>query len=856
MPVSLDALTTALRGRYQVERLLGSGGMADVFLASDPRHSRRVAIKVLRPETAAALGAERFPREIAIVARLAHPHIVPLYDSGAEDGIAWFVMPYIEGQSLHDRLRQTGPLPRAQAVRIAIEAADALAYAHSQSIVHRDIKPHNLLLEADHVVIADFGVARVIEGTTGSRSATTLPAIGTPAYMSPEQLAGSDRVDGRSDLFSLALVFHEMLCGGLPLRTVTTDGVHMVMRFVADREKDGTRPFHAFLRRALATDPADRYQTAEEFTVALRAAAEAAGRRRFALAWVSVGVGVAAIAFVVTPSARGNAPHLSARRIVVAPLVNRTGDPSLAHIGEIASDWLASGLQRAGIVEVVPSETAIEARRRQQADSTGAGRDPIRDLAEETGAGLVVSGAYYKRGEQLVVRVQVSDAARGAVLETSEDESTAMADPLVGIAAVGQRLMGWLAIHYDERLKGSDGLTQRPPDYAAYRMFASGMDHYVSNRNAAAAADFRAAWRTDTSFTLALLYASLALTNRGDYATADSLLRRMQRDRDRLSEYHRAWLDSRLAMVAGDNAASLRAIRRAAELAPVSKAMYNLAVAAFQTGAVDEASGSLTTLSVDQGPVRGFFAYWDLLGAIEHARGEYRAELRSSAEARRRHPERLAVEFLRVRALAATGDVRALTDAIESARRLAPDPIGWTLSDVVLEGVIEELIAHGHGAQAEPFFSIATSGYRAEGDTSSRARVGLLRLAYAKRDWSEAERMLSGSGSAAAGVDAIGLRGLVAAHRGDSAAALAASTRLAKTAVPYGFGIVPLYRARIAAVLGDVGGAVALLDRAFAEGKEFDLWLHRDPDLKALHGSVAYETMMRRRFGSSDRPVR
>src|SRR2546425_4428246 len=207
----------ALADRYGLERELGRGGMATVFLARDLRHQRSVALKVLDPELAAALGAERFLREIEIAARLTHPHILSLLDSGEAAGVLYYVMPYVPGDSLRARLQREGELPISVAVQIFREVLDALAYAHSQGIVHRDIKPENVLFLGAHVQVADFGIAKALQvaGPTEALTATGI-AVGTPAYMAPEQVAGEPQLDHRADLYAAGLLAYEMLTGAPP----------------------------------------------------------------------------------------------------------------------------------------------------------------------------------------------------------------------------------------------------------------------------------------------------------------------------------------------------------------------------------------------------------------------------------------------------------------------------------------------------------------------------------------------------------------------------------------------------------------------------------------------------------------
>jgi serine/threonine protein kinase len=221
----MERLKTALADRYSIEREIGSGGMATVYQAQDLKHERQVAMKVLRPELAAALGPERFLQEIKIAAKLRHPHILPLYDSGEADGFLYYVMPYVEGESLRDRLDREKQLAIDDALQIAREVADALSYAHSQGVIHRDIKPENILLESGHAVVADFGIARAVDAAGGERLTETGIAIGTPAYMSPEQAGGEKELDGRSDLYSLGCVLHEMLAGQPPFTGPTVESL-------------------------------------------------------------------------------------------------------------------------------------------------------------------------------------------------------------------------------------------------------------------------------------------------------------------------------------------------------------------------------------------------------------------------------------------------------------------------------------------------------------------------------------------------------------------------------------------------------------------------------------------------------
>src|SRR5712691_1580084 len=275
LPMDLLArLRAGLADRYRVERELARGRTAVVFLAQDLRHDRSVAIKVLHPELAAAVGAERFLREIQLAARLQHPHIVALHDSGETDGLLYFVMPYVEGESLRDRLEREPQLPVPEALRVAGDVAQALTYAHALGVVHRDIKPENILLENGHALVADFGIARAISAAGSERLTETGIALGTPAYMSPEQGAEDGVVDGRSDVYALACVIYEMFTGTPPFTGPTAQAIlarHAVDPVAPIRTVRETVPpgVERAVLKALAKVPADRYRGATEFAQAL-----------------------------------------------------------------------------------------------------------------------------------------------------------------------------------------------------------------------------------------------------------------------------------------------------------------------------------------------------------------------------------------------------------------------------------------------------------------------------------------------------------------------------------------------------------------------------------------------------------
>jgi serine/threonine-protein kinase len=407
MADTFDRLKTALADRYAIERELGAGGMATVYLAEDLKHHRKVAVKVLRPELAATLGPERFVREIEIAANLTHPHILPLHDSGDADGFLYYVMPYIEGESLRERLDRKGKLSVDGGIRITDQVASALSYAHEHGVVHRDIKPENIMLAGDQAIVADFGIARALQVAGGERLTGTGLAIGTPQYMSPEQAMGLEEVDARSDVYSLGCVVYEMVAGRAPFEGTTPQALlaqHAVDTVQGLRASDPAIPLFVgrAVERALAKSPADRFQSASAFAEALTTGTVVArvGRRRWRRRTV-----VGAVTAVVLLLAVGGwwlatmAGGPAIERLAVLPFTNLMNDSE--------QEYLLQGVHTGLIDELALAGVSVIARRSvmqyQNSDK------PIRDIARELGIDALVEGTLERTGDSLGIRVQLID---------------------------------------------------------------------------------------------------------------------------------------------------------------------------------------------------------------------------------------------------------------------------------------------------------------------------------------------------------------------------------------------------------------------------------------------------------------
>jgi serine/threonine-protein kinase len=430
-------LRAALADRYHLERELGSGGMAIVYLAQDLKHRRQVAIKVLRPELAAALGRERFLREVTTTANLRHPHILPLFDSGEADEFLFYVMPLVEGESLRGRLAREKQLPLDDAMRIAREVADALDHAHAHGLVHRDIKPANILLENGHAVVADFGIARAITAAGAEALTETGLSLGTPLYMSPEQAAGEPSIDGRSDQYALGCVLYEML-GGEPPFTGRTAQAILARRLGEPapplRTVRESVPVHVeqAINRALSKAPADRFATAKQFAEALAESTEFARAleedpslapipgsvrptarvRSVPTGLLLLGLGILiglSVLFAWTRARSGEtAGEAGLRRVAVLPFEN-LGEPDQAYFADGITDEIRSKLATVAGLQVTARTSSA-----QYAHTT----KPAREIGRELGVDYLLTGTvrWDQEGSRSRVRVspELVQAASGA----------------------------------------------------------------------------------------------------------------------------------------------------------------------------------------------------------------------------------------------------------------------------------------------------------------------------------------------------------------------------------------------------------------------------------------------------------
>ncbi|UCD25496.1 MAG: protein kinase [Gemmatimonadota bacterium] len=408
----LDRLTASLADRYRIEREIGRGGMATVYLAHDIRHNRDVALKLLDPELAASVGHERFLREIEIAAKLTHPNILPLLDSGDVEGLLFYTMPYVEGESLRARLDRDEQLPMDEALQITSEVAAALTYAHGEQIIHRDIKPENILISSGHAVVADFGIAKAVTAAGGDALTETGLVVGTPAYMSPEQAGGDRRIDGRSDVYALACVFYHMVVGEPPFTGPSAQAVlarHAVDPVSPVSTVRSTVPVgvDVVLAKALAKVPADRYATAALFAEALSQASTVevpiASRVRRASwsKWLMPLAGAAMVALALLGWwLSGGSSNRDIERIAVLPPVDLGRSADREPVMHGMYNTLLTELGQAGVTVIGGAQSMM---RYQGSDMT------VREIAEELAVDAVVEPSVFWVGDSVGIGVRLID---------------------------------------------------------------------------------------------------------------------------------------------------------------------------------------------------------------------------------------------------------------------------------------------------------------------------------------------------------------------------------------------------------------------------------------------------------------
>jgi serine/threonine-protein kinase len=546
-------LQSALGDAFRLEREITGGGMSRLFLATEASLNRQVVIKLLPPEMTSDVSAARFKQEIELAAQLQHPNILPVLTAGAHDDLIYYVMPYVAGESLRHRLTTQGQLPVEDARTILKEVADALAYAHARGVVHRDIKPENILLQQGHAVLTDFGVARAVaEAQSGGRLTQTGMAVGTPGYMSPEQVAGEAHVDARADVYSLAVVAYELLTGQQPFTGASIQAVlaaHLTeaAKPVTDIRAETPPELSTTIAKALAKNPGERLQTAADFrdAIAVRTgdvAVDTRGRRK---RWVGLGMAVAflAVAAVVLWPRGWHVDGDPRQSLVVFPFENQTGDAALDWLEDASMNLLGLGLAHWEDLRVFDDERTGSLMRRRGVESAGGlDFDLAQDMAMDANVGTLVLGDFRYEGDSLVVQGKIHDVASGTRLSTEIVRAGRGDDPRSVFDAMVGRILNLSGAPVGER----PGVTaQTTHSLEAYRLYLTGVEQLQQFQLDSSQALLERAVAFDSTFAMAYLqlHAIDGWRSGGDAAYKLSLLDDARRYSENLPPRYRAFID-------------------------------------------------------------------------------------------------------------------------------------------------------------------------------------------------------------------------------------------------------------------------------------------------------------------------
>ena len=799
-------IAEALASRYDGFERLGVGGMATVFRAREKKHDRPVVLKVLRPEVAHGYGEDRFLAEVKVVSALSHPHILALIDSGRADGLLYYVMPDVGGETLGDRVRRTGPLTPEAAQPILRDVADALAYAHEEGVVHRDLKPDNVLCSGSHAWLMDFGIAKALlgpgvdEGLTG-----TGLSPGTPRYMAPEQLQESGRTAPPSDVFAFGQMAHEVLTGAV-VPGGSSRATEIARRM--DVQVAGLpSSWGVLVGRALAPDPEDR-PTARELVEGWSPVAAPSAWHRGHGALALMAAGVAALLFLGASTLfdSTSSPVGPNDRVAVAAFENETGDGELDFLGRMVGDWLTQGLRDLEEFGVVPWDLSQEVAELAEGDSAP---DPVALLNTEAGAGTVVTGRFYRVGDEISIGADVTDAATGRVLAGVGPVRAPWDRPEAAVQELRDRVLGALSASIGPRTAQNVSVVSSAPRIDAYRAYDGGRRHHLAQEYELARDQYLLAHERDTTFLPALLAALGSAYNLRDRGTQDSILSYLGTRRDRLSRFEDLRWQYFDALGRSDRPATLVALRESLALAHSWGTAYNLAVIANSLNRPGEALAALQTLNPDEGIARGWAQYWTQLSHSLHLLGRHAEELDAAASMRTRYPERTVAHSLVARALAAEGQLEALDEALETSEALLPRTY-WS-HGAALVIAAQALMAHGQPDQADRYLEAAddwlATQIAADPDYTAY-HYWTAQTRYSQGRWSDAAAALDELQSRSpTNADYRGFAAVVAAHMGD---ADGARSLVDPGSWPDDEPSRLRYTARVAAVLGD-------LDRAFAD---------------------------------------
>ena len=878
-------------GRYRIVRELGHGGMGTVMLAerADGEYDQRVAIKFVTSGVLAPDLLERLRAERQILARLQHANIARLLDGGTtEQGTPYLVMEYVDGLPI-DRYCEERELGLEERLRIFLDVCSAVEHAHEHGVVHRDIKPGNVFVPDDgHPKLLDFGIAKVVAEVEADEVTRTVARRLTPEYASPEQIRGAP-VTPATDVYALGGVLYRLLTGVVAHR-VEGSGLAEWERIVchtkpmapservrSDPQATGSATIRSWRQRlrgdldnivlkALHFDPARRYASVrdliEDLERRLRGEPVRArgdswlyrssrfGRRhRVELTLAAVATAAVAALFL---GGGGTAPPepqpvtFVDDRVAVGVFANETGDPDLTPLGSMAMDWIVDGLAKTGLVEVVPAVVSVAVYQQADLTTSATPASAASQVALETGAATVVSGAIYSAGDSIEIRTRITDTRTGALLEVLDPYRVPAAEAQRALQPLRQQVMASLATVLNPRLGDYAMVIEQPPSYEAYEAFVLGVEAYVDLDDETALEHWRRATEADPGYISAHLATALPFINLGRFAEADSVARWVEALGEELAPLEEASMRFLLAYMRGDREEAYRRAVRGAEVAPTSVLAYQAAREALDTRRFHEALDRIAAIDPTRGFMNGWVSYWTVVTQTEHALGDHDTELERARRGRAQYPESMSVLATELQAQAARGQLLALRSLMADAADLEPQ-LGWTVERLGLTAV-RELRAHGHGFDLWVVLrQLRATLEEAPAPQQPADAVALALGFYEAGDWERVGGLAADWAPRASGADAFRLAALTALTdvrlgRGDG---MEMARRLEADTTPYRFGEPDFWAMRLHALAGRLDDAVAALRSARASGFPWTMEVHREQDFAGLAGYGPFEELQR-----------
>ena len=872
-PIEELSTGSTFAGRYQIIEVLGKGGMGNVYRALDKKLNEEVALKLIRPEIAFDKKTiERFKNELKLARKIRHKTVGSMYELMEDQGTHFLTMEYVSGQDLKGLIRQTGQLTVGKAMSIAKQICDGLSEAHSLGVVHRDLKPNNIMID-DHgnARIMDFGIARTVKskGITGAGV-----MIGTPEYMSPEQVEAKD-IDQRSDIYSLGIIMYEMLTGRVPFEADTPFAVGVKHKSETPRDPKELNTqipddLSRMILRCLEKEKVKRYQSVDQVRSDLMNIEEGIPdsekvvlerkpltsreitvkfnlRKLFFPALLVLIVAVLALVLL-----RGPRLDVDPNRVVVAIFENQSGDELLDPLGRMASDWISQRISQTGDIEVEPTMSVLQAysKLHSKADVPQSSK-LLRALAKDTGAGTMVYGTYYLTNQELHFQAHITDVQTHKLIRSLEPVKGRLDNKMDVIQLVSQKVTDTLAIYFDRIIFRSTITLRKPPAYEAYKEFLMGAEFFSGSDYVRAIQHFKRAVELDSAFFIPKLYMALAYYNLEKYAESEEIIEFLNKNREQLSPFDCHMLDWYAAYLKGKYEESLRFIIKAEKLAPKNPIINH--IHAFNALEINRPLETVKTYakldSFEQeilnrrllGSVKTYF-----LANAYHMLGNYKQELKEVRKVQKYYPHSRYFYAYEARALAALGKINAMRKIVDKSLEIVPS--GKNPGRTMLEAAWE-LRVRGNREAYQEIAHQAVEWYKNRLQTqeqSEEMRHDLAIALYTAERWDEAQAVFEElAEDNPENLEYKGRIGLLAARKGERDKALKIFRKLESVERPYLFGEHTYMCARIVSLLGEKEQAVLLLRNAFSQGLFYGAYLHHEMDLGPLRNYKPFQELLK-----------